>query len=542
MKFAGDPETQAGHQVTFTPQTFDANMQSHSETQSTSSQDTRQHGVSSKSKGALEDWTEAGGLRERSRIENSVVQRNYRRKIRERDNLGLHNLKYTRNDQQSPEACEVDSSRAPYSVIQSGTGSFPARPRRNFTTQDSHITHPEAATDALKAAITGSQVKAETLPYPQSTFIVTQQVPRVDFTQPACMQLGYKPQNGAGKVCDIDPDHSYSPGSDRDPNLISTFRLDATALQKRDKKHKLRYRRISVACEQCRKRRIRCIISSEDSRDCSNCIRLNKACTFTSKARPVSEHKGKPTFPSTQNIASWIGANVSQTTTELSNLDAPDAYADATTWLPGDTIRGQPSVPIADATSSASFPVQKIDQNQPSLLIEPQTPLTATPYSLTTYPVILSDPHSQTISPAFQEGLYLPECLPAYGTTSFGLDSNYSYANLQPQGQLYQKQVPEIVNTNTISAADPEVSITQHIQQQDTAHNVQMVSRPKLQCWEHGCNGRSFSTFSNLLRHQREKSGQATKATCSDCGTEFTRAAARNLHQENGKCKPQPST
>lgn len=32
--------------------------------------------------------------------------------------------------------------------------------------------------------------------------------------------------------------------------------------------------------------------------------------------------------------------------------------------------------------------------------------------------------------------------------------------------------------------------------------------RPKPQCWEHGCNGRQFSTFSNLLRHQREKSGE----------------------------------
>lgn len=139
----------------------------------------------------------------------------------------------------------------------------------------------------------------------------------------------------------------------------------------------------------------------------------------------MSEHRGKPTFPNTQNIASWIGAKVSLRTTELSNLDAPDAYVDATTWLPGDTMCGQPPVTIADAASPALFPVQTIDQNQPSLLIEPQTPLIATPYNLTTYPFILSDPHSQTIFPAFQEGLYLPECLPAYGTTSFGLDSNY---------------------------------------------------------------------------------------------------------------------
>ncbi|TLD03389.1 uncharacterized protein PgNI_12344 [Pyricularia grisea] len=434
MKFAGNPKAQAGHQVTFSPQTFDTNMQNHSERQSPSSQDIKQHGFSSKSKIALDDWTQAGDLGERRRIENSVVQRNYRRKITERNDLGLHNL-------------------------------------------------------------------------------------------------------------------NYSPGSDRDPNLISTFRLDKTAaLQKIDKKHKLCYRRISVACvlisppeKQCRKRKIRCIVSLEDSKDCSNCIRLNNVCTFTAKARPVPEHKGKPTFPNTQNIASWIGANVSQTTTELCNLYAPNAYADATTWLPGDTICGQPSVPIADATSPASFPVQTIDQNQPSLLIEPQKPLTTTPCNLTTYPYILSNPQSQTTFWAFQ-GLYLQEYRSAYGTTTLGLHSNYNYNNLQPQGQLYQKQVPEIINTNTISIANPELSVTQHIQQQNTTPNVQMVNRPKLQCWEHGCNGRSFSSFSNLLRHQRKKSGQATKVTCPNCGTEFTRAAARNLHQENGKCKPQPST
>lgn len=39
-----------------------------------------------------------------------------------------------------------------------------------------------------------------------------------------------------------------------------------------------------------------------------------------------------------------------------------------------------------------------------------------------------------------------------------------------------------------------------------------LSSRPKPQCWDHGCNGRQFSTFSNLLRHQREKSGTAAKS------------------------------
>ncbi|KAF2707449.1 hypothetical protein K504DRAFT_504613 [Pleomassaria siparia CBS 279.74] len=64
-------------------------------------------------------------------------------------------------------------------------------------------------------------------------------------------------------------------------------------------------------------------------------------------------------------------------------------------------------------------------------------------------------------------------------------------------------------------------------------------SRPKPQCWEHGCNGRQFSTFSNLLRHQREKSGTAAKSYCPRCGAEFTRTTARNGHMAHEKCKQQ---
>ena len=63
--------------------------------------------------------------------------------------------------------------------------------------------------------------------------------------------------------------------------------------------------------------------------------------------------------------------------------------------------------------------------------------------------------------------------------------------------------------------------------------------RPKPQCWEHGCGGRQFSTFSNLLRHQREKSGTASKSYCPKCGAEFTRTTARNGHLAHDKCTKQ---
>ncbi|CAO1597203.1 hypothetical protein XANCAGTX0491_001022 [Xanthoria calcicola] len=70
---------------------------------------------------------------------------------------------------------------------------------------------------------------------------------------------------------------------------------------------------------------------------------------------------------------------------------------------------------------------------------------------------------------------------------------------------------------------------------------IRILENPrKPQCFDHGCNGRQFSTFSNLLRHQREKSGTASKSYCPRCGAEFTRTTARNGHMAHDKCKPRP--
>jgi hypothetical protein len=82
--------------------------------------------------------------------------------------------------------------------------------------------------------------------------------------------------------------------------------------------------------------------------------------------------------------------------------------------------------------------------------------------------------------------------------------------------------------TGTVSFA-PAPQMLSAPRQHDNQGHVRVVqSRPKPQCWEHGCNGRQFTTFSNLLRHQREESGHSKKASCPDCGAEFTRAKIRN--------------
>jgi hypothetical protein len=58
----------------------------------------------------------------------------------------------------------------------------------------------------------------------------------------------------------------------------------------------------------------------------------------------------------------------------------------------------------------------------------------------------------------------------------------------------------------------------------------------KPRCWEHGCNGREFSSKSNLMRHTKEKSGASNKCTCPLCGAIFTRSSARDTHLAKQSC------
>ena len=58
----------------------------------------------------------------------------------------------------------------------------------------------------------------------------------------------------------------------------------------------------------------------------------------------------------------------------------------------------------------------------------------------------------------------------------------------------------------------------------------------KPQCWDHGCNGREFSSKSNFVRHKKEKEGEAANAACPLCGGVFTRNSARDTHMAKQSC------
>ncbi|KAL4971553.1 hypothetical protein BDW66DRAFT_163607 [Aspergillus desertorum] len=64
---------------------------------------------------------------------------------------------------------------------------------------------------------------------------------------------------------------------------------------------------------------------------------------------------------------------------------------------------------------------------------------------------------------------------------------------------------------------------------------------PNIRCWDHGCEGRKFSSLGNYRRHLREKNGQAKVHPCPDCGRVFTRSTARNFHRQSGTCGLSPS-
>lgn len=55
-------------------------------------------------------------------------------------------------------------------------------------------------------------------------------------------------------------------------------------------------------------------------------------------------------------------------------------------------------------------------------------------------------------------------------------------------------------------------------------------------CWEHGCNGRRFSTRGNFVRHQKERANRGTKVLCPACGAIFSRTTARDKHLINQSC------
>jgi hypothetical protein len=124
-----------------------------------------------------------------------------------------------------------------------------------------------------------------------------------------------------------------------------------------------------------------------------------------------------------------------------------------------------------------------------------------------------------------------------YPTSTLAPINNTPYSSEHSHSGLYLPYQHSILSAQSSSSYLPERNTSDTVDPVMT-QSERVVDPPKeSRCWDHGCNGRIFSTHSNYLRHQREKSGQAAKSTCPRCGAVFTRKTAMNGHMLHDKCK-----
>ena len=64
--------------------------------------------------------------------------------------------------------------------------------------------------------------------------------------------------------------------------------------------------------------------------------------------------------------------------------------------------------------------------------------------------------------------------------------------------------------------------------------NSNTDKRPR--CFDHGCDGRTFSCAENYRRHIREQS-RSSRVSCPYCSLSFSRRSNRDMHVSYGRCK-----
>ncbi|TFB00298.1 hypothetical protein CCMA1212_007963 [Trichoderma ghanense] len=110
------------------------------------------------------------------------------------------------------------------------------------------------------------------------------------------------------------------------------------------KRNKLGYHRTSIACGHCRRRKIRCIISTEDQNRCVNCIRLKKECSFHPVDQQQPYDQKQP--PQTPGSSSTVTASSSPAISRGSSVEQ------------GLQRHHYPSMPVASVPSMGNPAVQ----------------------------------------------------------------------------------------------------------------------------------------------------------------------------------------
>ncbi|EFE36080.1 uncharacterized protein ARB_05017 [Trichophyton benhamiae CBS 112371] len=208
---------------------------------------------------------------------------------------------------------------------------------------------------------------------------------------------------------------------------------------------------------------------------------------------------------------------------QFSNVDTPVTVSTASLSMspPLGNIPSRPS------SVSDSFGIYDQPQHH-----HQQHPSSTMQFSRDQWNMALPIPRSNVYPDQQKLSRAMPDHCP--GSNRQSMSSAHGYSDLSKPLDMHLQNLDGSIPT---SQAQYGLSATSYPHSPSPTALSEADLRSKPQCWDHGCNGRSFSTFSNLLRHQREKAGLSVKAECPYCGAAFTRSTARNGHLERGRCK-----
>ncbi|SPJ70621.1 uncharacterized protein FTOL_00349 [Fusarium torulosum] len=105
-------------------------------------------------------------------------------------------------------------------------------------------------------------------------------------------------------------------------------------------------------------------------------------------------------------------------------------------------------------------------------------------------------------------------------------DDQHMFANYTTPGSAVESLTP------------PADQFAEQQQRQNPPQASASAWPQDLRCFDHGCDGRRFSSIGNLVRHQKEQSRglSARRYKCPYCDQTFTRSTARNVHLSRGRC------
>lgn len=111
--------------------------------------------------------------------------------------------------------------------------------------------------------------------------------------------------------------------------------------------------------------------------------------------------------------------------------------------------------------------------------------------------------------------------------------SPHTWQQPMHHGSINPSRPPQHKRIRTIS--DPRSQQQRPIRSlSDASEESSQDSRPR--CFEHGCNGRTFSNMDNYKRHIREQRS-ITSVECPFCGKEFSRKSNMDTHVAKKRCK-----